>query len=237
MNNHLYFKEDTHQYFRTEDNAEYTCVSHFISKFYKKFDAKTISKFTAKKQGKTQEQVLAEWDANRDYACTRGTAFHEAMENYLKFGEISPEYKKVIENFQLLIQDIFDDIIKVHSEILLYIDEFMVAGTSDIIWEHKDDSFTVGDFKTNKKFNFYSKYNDWMLKPIEHLSHCEYNKYALQLSIYAFMYEKLTGKKCRGLVLFWLDQKTGKWQRIPVNYLKHEVVMMFNFFKKGKIIS
>ena len=48
------------------------------------------------------------------------------------------------------------------------------------------------------------------------------------------MYEILTGKKCRGLLILWLDQNTGKWQPIHCNYLKHEVIMMLKAYQKIK---
>lgn len=234
FDNKIIFKEDTHQYFNKLDNTEYIPVSLFLKHFYEPFDADKISYFVAKKRGVSKQTILDEWAENRDFSCERGTAFHLAMENAIKFGEIDTNYKKVIENFQLVVQRLFNDIKNIYSEQLLYIDEYKIAGTSDIIFEHNDGTFTIGDFKTNKKFNFHSLYKKWMKYPVSHLSECEFVKYTLQLSLYAYMYEQLTKKKCRGIVLFWLNPSTGKWETINSIYLKCDIIMMLRHYAKIK---
>lgn len=231
------FIEETHQYINTENNREYFSVSRLLGQYKEKFDAQKISKFVAKKRGISQEEVLAEWDAVRDYACERGTDFHAALENNIKFGEVDPTYKKVIENFQLCVSKNISDIKSIYSEILCYNDDFEVAGTSDICWEHTDGTFTIGDFKTNKRFRYVSEYKNWLKPPVQHLMECEFNSYTLQLSLYAFMYELMTGKKCRGLMILWLDQQSGKWQPIRCNYMKHEIIMILKDYKRNKVSS
>lgn len=229
----IIFLEKSHQYINKDTNEEYKSVSKVIELFHKEFNASYMSELVAKKTGSTKEEVLKKWDNERIYACTRGTAFHEAMERSIKYGEITPEYKKVIENFILVSSKCINNIDKINSEILLYNDEFKIAGTSDILWEHTDNTFTIGDFKTNKKFRFTTEYDDWFYKPIDHLPVCEFIKYTLQLSLYAFMYERLTGKKCRELILFWLNTNTGKWEPIRCNYMKHEIIMMLKAYQKN----
>ena len=83
----------------------------------------------------------------------------------------------------------------------------------------------VGDFKTNKAFNFFSQYNEFMLKPMDHLSVCEFNTYGLQLSLYAYLHEKSSGKKCTGCVVFYKD-KENKFYPIRVNYMKKEIISL-----------
>ena len=72
-----------------------------------------------------------------------------------------------------------------------------------------------------------------MKTPLNHLSECEFNTYALQLGIYGFMNEILTKKKCKGLLIFWLDMNTGNWEVIPTNFMKHEIILMLNHYKKN----
>jgi len=83
--------------------------------------------------------------------------------------------------------------------------------------------------KTNKKFRFSSPFGERMLAPIDHLHNCEFNVYALQLSMYAYMYEKLTGKKCRKCVIFYL--KDDSFRAYHVNYLKSDIVALLNHYK------
>jgi hypothetical protein len=104
-----------------------------------------------------------------------------------------------------------------------------LAGTADLIVEN-DNIFYVMDFKTNKKFNFINKYNEYFYEPIDYLPQCEFTTYTIQLSIYAYMYELLTGKKCGGLKIFYLREFNDKtfWQEIPCTYMKSTVIDLFN---------
>ena len=94
------FLEDTHQYINIETNEEYCSVSKLLGRYKEKFDAENISKWVAKKRGVSQEEILKEWEDNKNFACDRGTDFHAAFENYVKYGEVDPLYKKIIEKFQ-----------------------------------------------------------------------------------------------------------------------------------------
>ena len=115
----------------------------------------------------------------------------------------------------------------------MYDHDYELAGTADLVFNHKNNTFTIGDFKTNKRFNFTSKYCETLLPPVDHLHNCEFNVYALQLSIYAYMYEKLTNTKCRGLVIFYLEG--GKWVSVSCNYLKNDVIAILEDYKKNVV--
>ena len=105
-----------------------------------------------------------------------------------------------------------------------------ICGTSDYV-VFRENTFDISDFKTNKKFNFENQYDDkFLLEPVSHLPNSEYFIYALQLSFYANMIEKLTGLTCGFLNIYWLkrqiDTKTlfkAKWLNYTVPYLKKEV--------------
>lgn len=32
---------------------------------------------------------------------------------------------------------------------------------------------------------------------------------------------------------FWLDMNTGNWEVIPTNFMKHEIILMLNHYKKN----
>ena len=237
-NSKIKFIEESHRYINTETGRDYISGTTFLGKYKPKFDADKMAYFTALKRSKlenrkvTKEEILNEWAASRDYSCERGSAFHLAMENFIKYGEVNEEYKKIIGNYSLVVSKHVSDIVKVFSEILFYIDEYEIAGTADICWEHSDGTFTIGDFKTNKQFRYYSPYNNWLHAPVSHLQECEFNNYTLQMSLYAYMCELLTGKKCRGLLILWLNKDTGKFEPIHCNYLKHEIIMLLRNYSK-----
>ena len=103
----------------------------------------------------------------------------------------------------------------------VYDDENEIAGTSDIIADVDDKYFDVLDFKTNKKFLFFNKYNKYLLHPVSHLQECQYNDYSLQLSLYAYLYSLVTGKRLRQIRILYHDG--NKFHTYPVPYLFWEI--------------
>ena len=71
---------------------------------------------------------------------------------------------------------------------------------------------------------FYSEYNEFFKKPVDHLGVCEFNTYSLQLSLYAYLYELSSGKKCSGLVIFY--KNNDAWYPIRLNYMKREIIAL-----------
>lgn len=215
------FKEDTHQYF-DENGVEYQSVTKMLHSYAQPFDKYKMSALVARKRGITQEEVLAEWDAGNKRACDYGTEVHLLMENYIKKGEKIAGNEGLYDSFDKVLKDYIPSCEEVLSEIILWDKEALVAGTSDLVFDLPKNEFVVGDFKTNKALNFFSKYNSHLKYPVEHLTDCNYSIYALQLSVYALMRERLTGKKCRNV--FLLYRVGDEWQYIPANYMKYEAM-------------
>lgn len=223
------FKEKSHQYFN-EKGEEYISGTTFLHKFQKPFEEDKFASLKAKKLGVTKEEVIAMWRENSKKACSFGTEIHLLMENFIIKGEKVHSYENLYESFNNINLIDIINAQKVHSEKLLWIDEFKVAGTADLIIEHNDYEFSVGDFKTNKKIDFCSEFGNRLLAPISHLSDCNYNIYSLQLSLYAYLFSLLSGKKCRKIFLMHLNE--DKWNYIPANYLEFEIRTMLKWYKK-----
>lgn len=200
--------------------------------FIPPFDQENISKYVARKRGISQEEVLAEWKENNKNACTYGTKIHAIMENYIKTGEKLPEYNELYLSFDEITGELFKSS-TVYSELMVHNDEYEICGTADLIIDHGDE-FSIGDFKTNKAFEFYSHYNKRLLDPIAHLSECQYNEYTLQLSLYAHFYSLMTGKKCRCLFLMYKAPDSMKWVRIPCSFMQHEIMVMLKYYQRNK---
>ena len=79
----LYFEEKEHKYTDTLGN-EYLSVTTLIGKYHEKFDAKHWARIKAREQGKTERQIIKEWDRIRTEACERGTDKHNGIENAIK---------------------------------------------------------------------------------------------------------------------------------------------------------
>lgn len=228
----IIFKEESHQYFNTDTGREYLSGTKFIHLFEPPFDKDAISKRVALKEGKTQKQVLDEWAAISKQACDYGTATHLLMENYIKFGEEDIDNKILYETFNKCVGPEYKKAEAIHSEKLLWIDDFEIAGTADLIIDHPNNEFSIGDFKTNKKIEFYSAFGNRMLEPVSHLSQCQHNLYALQLSLYAYMYSLLSGRKLRHVFLMHCNDRSNGWTYIPCNAMIMEVRFMLHFYKE-----
>ena len=219
---------DTHVYTNIETGETYTSVTTFIGKYKKPFDKDKWSKYVAQRDGLSQEEVLDKWSTITTTAQNRGTNVHLIMENYIKEKKIEKGYEEFVDSFIKKTNGIILPDSKILSEELLYSHEHKLAGTADLIVENKN-IFHVMDFKTNKKFNYTNKYNEYFFEPIDYLPQCEFTTYTIQLSIYARMHELLTGKKCAGMKVFYLREFKDKtfWQDIPMIYMKDTVDKLF----------
>ena len=220
---------ETHTYTNTETGEKYMSVTTFIGTYKKPFDKDKWSKHVAARDGISQEEVLNKWSNITTNAQNRGTNVHLIMENYIKHNKIEKGYEDFIESFIKKTNGIILPDSKILSEEILYTHDYKLAGTADLIVEN-GNNFYVMDFKTNKKFNYVNKYNEYFFEPIDYLQQCEFTTYTIQLSIYAWMYEKLTGKRCSGLKIFYLRDFSDKifWQEIPCFYIKDTIKLLLD---------
>lgn len=220
---------------------KYTSVTTVLGKYHEKFDSDFWSAKVAARDGKTQQEVLDEWKRINDEANAYGTALHEILERYLlaPYRMYSPRddfEKRVINAFVLCCnQNNLKLTVSntIHPERIMsleFTEDKGMAGTSDIIEDIHNDMFNVWDFKTNKEFRFESKYNQWMSFPINHLSDCQYNSYAMQLSIYGVMYERETRKKFNRAGLFYWDKHSETFTLYHVPYMKLEAEKLVDHF-------
>jgi hypothetical protein len=220
-----FLEKEKHQYF-CGDGHEYMSVSSILSKIKPKFDLEGKALECALRKKVSVDDILKEWDDKKKIGLSHGTDVHENVESYFLKGEImNKRYEQVVKN-------IYDLAYKkeAYNELICFDKKKRVCGTSDYVCFNKH-TFDISDFKTNVKFNFENQYSDkFLLEPVSHLPNSEYFIYALQLSIYAYMIENLTGLRCGFLNIYWLkrqlDTKTifkAKWLKYTVPYLKGEV--------------
>jgi hypothetical protein len=92
-------------------------------------------------------------------------------------------------------------------------------------------SFSI-THNTNISFDFYDSFgHKTMKKPLDHLQDCHYSVYSVQLSIYAYMYELETGRKCRQIWIGYWDREQETIIKIPIMYLKHEAKKVLDWHK------
>jgi ATP-dependent exoDNAse (exonuclease V) beta subunit len=228
------FDEKSHTYKCAKTGRELISATTLIGKYKKPFDKMENATRVANREGLDVEFVLEMWEKEKNRACDYGTNIHKVMEDYLTEGTKNEEHESLYTSFDKW-KHIFKKFPTLLCEEKLHDLDNFIAGTADLIYENKTH-FMVGDFKTNKAFNFFSQYNDFMLKPVEHLSVCEFNTYALQLSLYGYLHEKSSGKKCTGCVIFYKD-KQDKFYPIRVNYMKEEIIALIADYNNPNSLS
>ena len=236
----VYLEPIKHEYINSESGRKYLSVTKFIHRFVNEFPAEQIATNMARRhdETRTKEDILAEWDENNKKALEYGTSVHELLERLLKApgGILFSKSKKEQE-----IIDAFNDINpitsdRVYAERVLHLEKNGIAGTADVV-EDFEDHFNIWDFKTNKQINFVDKYGKYMFSPVSHLSDCSYNIYALQLSFYAYMYSRETGKSVGRLALLWLDRETNKFHMFPIPYLQKDVEALLEYDEMIKLAT
>ena len=221
----LKFDKQYHTYTNLLTSEIYTSCSTFIGKFKPPFDFEKLSALVAKRDGITQQQVNTMWKDNNKAACDYGTAVHLVLENWIKGKPLKSEDAKIVK----LLSDMWSPPFAVTSEKMLWDHEYKIAGTIDVYEDH-GKYFNIFDFKTNKKFTFNNEYGNRMLPPLNHITVSEYSGYSLQLSLYAYMQEKLTGQRVGELACFYFDKVQFKWFKYNTPYLKNDVERMLNWF-------
>lgn len=244
--NEVEFVEKTHQYFY--EGQELLPVSSFIKVFEPVFPKMQAAMGIAKRDGMTVNAVLKMWDDKRDKAAAYGTNIHNILEKGWIKGKVPSMYVDMFESVKLLTMPRK----RAFPEKIFFNKEFGVAGTADLPQERCKKSFNgrklqiidIFDYKTNtaKGVTLYdSRLKDmsWVhdMKyfngPISHLEFTLYNKYALQMSIYALMcewyYDVIIGR----LGIIYVDLSLTP-SIIPTPYLKYEAEAMFKWHQNAK---
>lgn len=225
-----------------QNGTQFESLSRVRGCIKEAFQSDMLSAMTAKKRGISQAEVLAEWKKKGDDASSHGTRIHEALERYEKTAVILPEDEH-LRPMILCLTGEYRDYYQVHQEVCLYDEQYEIAGTADHIIEttkHKSSILNIDDYKTNisKGIYYESKYKKYLLGPFSHIQDTNYFDYSLQLSCYGLMLEKLTGRKIGTLsIVFIPPHNPLAYRRIPVNYMKNDAKILFDYYKELKHIK
>lgn len=242
IENKVFLDAEKHVYYHKETGEKYLSVSKFLGLFKQPFD-KNIAYHCAGKGdyvGMTAEEVLEYWQVYGQERAGVGTNIHNSLELFSNTTEILPQ-NEYLRPAILNISSKYNDYYRQYNEVILYCEKYKVAGTTDkllLVSSHKDSLIDLSDYKTNldgiHQVNLDKKgqpVHKYLLYCLDHLIDSKYNGYALQLSIYAFMVEALTGKKIRKLFIHYINPENPLINyEIPVPYLKYEVQEMMDWY-------
>ena len=196
----LTFTEKDHSYY-WKGNKVNKSVSAIVNKFSEEFDKMGNSLRVAKNTGRTQQEVLDEWEEKARVSRELGTRVHSFAEKYMLNRDIETDcnYEKAVKKFWAETQ--FSPIM---AECQMYHKRHKFCGTADLLLlDTVSNSYVLGDFKTNSDLfkNFKGKK---MLDPFDILYDMPHSKYSLQLSLYQLLIEQVKPIKISARVLIHL---------------------------------
>lgn len=228
------FDEESHSY--SVNGIPLTSVTKLIGTTHF-FDKEKIAARTAERIGIPVRDVLSAWENKGDYARLKGHEMHSFIENLWQHKKYDFKYyEKHISMFVEL--DILKDqylnfyrpasklMNLIAAERIVYDTDFKVAGTFDgMFYNSVNKTIDIWDWKTSTKIERSSKYNKKLIG-LEHLDECNFNEYALQLSIYKYIIEKNTDIKITHLNICQISTENRNYDAFRVPYLKDEALYL-----------
>ena len=201
----IIFNAEDHSYksLSSEDNINWISVTTLISHFKKPFDAKKVAEKVSKnKRSKwygIDPKVIQEiWDNESTRAVTLGTYYHNQREADLcslasieREGITVPVFPPSGEVNGVRVAPNQKLEAGVYPEHMVFLKSAGICGQSDLV-EVVNGKVNIIDYKTNKEIKKES-FVDWegvsdkLAEPLSNLDDCNFNHYALQLSIYMYI--------------------------------------------------
>lgn len=171
---------------------------------------------------------LKAWELKGKIARSYGTAVHKNKEDRLNARKqvIDQGDYYDISHHSRLIENVDFNRKSVYTEVLIYNEEFELAGQADRV-DQMRRLLTIKDYKTNEQIDMTPFMNQKMKYPLEDIPDCDYYHYQLQLSTYGWMLEQF-GYKIRGLEIE--HTRTGK--KYHPEYRPDLVTKMLYEYKK-----
>ncbi|MBO3098287.1 hypothetical protein [Gelidibacter pelagius] len=236
LQENIAFEDESHKYHHPKDetgNAEYISVTTVIDRFFP-FDMDRFIEVKAKREERTEEEVLDEFLKMRDEAAERGTFMHEQIENFLK-GEKHDANSKEFRLFKKFYEEIVVEkgfeFVEAEKRILL--DEFNVAGTVDALFKKPNkEEYLIADWKRSKKLvvdGYPKKYGyGYAMSDLSHIDNSSYYKYALQQNIYKHILQKKYNMPISSMNLIVLHENYEDYHRVSLVNMDKEVAIILN---------
>lgn len=268
----LRFNSEGHKYesLNPVDAVDWISVTTLVKQFVEPFDALTMSiKCSGNKKSKwygiPPEEIRSIWSGEADRSTGLGTWFHKKEESDLlsqdlieKFGIMLPVVKPVeIDGWKVAPEQKLVD--GVYPEHFMYLRTEGVCGQTDradVVKAH----IYIDDYKTNKEVTM-EGFRSWngtkkMLAPLSHLDDCDYTKFCLQLSTYAYIIKRhnpqlavgrlnirhivfeVSGTDKYGYPITALDERGDPIVKdivpITLRYLEPEVKLMLSWLEQNR---
>jgi hypothetical protein len=198
------FKPEHHQYQSAdpEEKIDWISITAFVSAFKQTFDPvaqsiKSSKNPKSKWYNMTPEEIQGVWNKESERANGLGTWYHNQRESDLigidtiKREGLDLPIIKPLWNGEVKVAPAQNLTPGIYPEHFVYLKSAGLCGQSDrveVIGKYVD----IIDYKTNKEIKLqsyrnYEGFSQKMLGPLMHLDDCNFNHYALQLSLYMYI--------------------------------------------------
>lgn len=186
----ILFDETAHAYWYQMERR-FDGVTGLISKYKKPFDKEAAAMGVARRDKRSVQDVLQDWEDNLNQASEYGKHHHGILDRWVQGQDMTEE--------EMLICDKVSELLKqnglniVASEFVVYDESVGRASPIDLVCE-RDGKLVVVDYKTNAKGIAFDGYkNAQMLYPFHILPDANYYHYSIQIGIYIKWLRELYG--------------------------------------------
>lgn len=230
------FDATNHRYF-IDNNPDTISVSQLIDKFFPEFDSISAAQnlnSNHKYYNYPVKDIIDIWKKEGIESAKLGTLLHQQIEYYYKsipYNASTLEFKYFLD-----FKEQFSGMVPHRTEWRIFNEDYLIAGTIDMIYKREDGSYYLFDWKRSKKIvdnkgnpklsdpaHFYTKF---AYGGLNHLTDDSYYKYALQQNIYRHILETKYGFAVSSMNLLILhpEYETYHWVNLPkmqdeVNYM------------------
>lgn len=240
----ILFDSENHKYY-IDENPDTISVSQLIDKFFPEFDAiKAAKNLNSNNElyGLPVEEIVKRWKDKGIKAAELGTKLHQQIENYYK--KIPNESTSIEFEYFLKFKEKYPTMIPHRTEWRIFDEDYLIAGTIDMIYKKEDGTFYIFDWKRSEKVITHDgkpklsdpnhPFSKFAYGELKHLTDDSYYKYVLQQNIYKYILEKKYDYTINSINLLILHPKyqTFYWLKLP--NMQKEVEYMINELKTNK---
>lgn len=248
----LNFDPITHTYTLEGNPTPLHSVTNVVSTFFPQFDIASWSFHKAQKEGRTQDDVIKEWERNGHIARNLGTFMHKQIENKFNGRPVEQSFELPMSEEEALNLNIseelkyFDDFLydvrptPFRTEWKVYNDEHFLAGTLDLLATNHNGEYVLFDWKRSKRMgkedgygfepNNYNPYQSG-LNGLEHLSCTPFVIGCLQQNLYRYILEQSYGISVKQMNLVMLSTIFSRYHCVPVPRMDKEVDIILSYLK------
>lgn len=224
------FDEANHAYTVATTGQRLTPVTELIKGYFPQFDAPRMAERCArgnnpKYRGKSAAEILLEWEQNSQRAREEGNLVHTDIAAFLNGETGSEDHRSPM--FPGWLKWWREGLLEpIEAEALLYDTQLGIAGQADLVgWCPQSKSIVIADWKTTKQISGENRYGDRGFGPLSHLPKANLVEYSLQVSMYALLFERMTGLPPKSALIVNLRNGVSTH---PVKILRREAETVFS---------